>query len=88
MTEPIARFKSLAASYRTGLSYADLSPDEQWLVKGGAACAAILLWFAVALVEPWLLLVLPLLGGTCAWLIRARRRRQPDRRKEVDDWSF
>lgn len=88
MTEPIARVKSFTASYRSGLTYADLSPNEQRLVKRGAVVAAALLWFAVALVEPWLLLVLPLPAGVCAWLIGTRWRAGPDRREDGEDWSY
>ena len=85
MTDPIARIKDLAAPYGAGISYADLSREEQRLVRIGAACAAILLWFAVALVQPWLMVAVPLLAAAFLWFIRRRRLNRPQT-DDVEDW--
>ena len=87
MTDSIARLKALVAQYRPALEYSDLTQDERRLLLGGAACAAVLLWFAVALVEAWLLLALPLVAGGCVWLVRKKRAR-PGREQELEDWSY
>jgi hypothetical protein len=88
VTDPIARLKNMSTPYGAGLSYSDLSLEEQRLVRIGAASAAILLWFAVALVQPWLVFAIPALGAGLVWLISRRRAAQPDRADDHDDWSY
>jgi hypothetical protein len=87
VTDLTDRIKALFAQYRPAIAYSDLTEDEKRLVIVGAACAAALLWFAVALVEVWLLLALPLLAGGCVWLVRKKRAR-PGREEELEDWSY
>jgi hypothetical protein len=88
VTDPIAQLKNLAAPYGTGLSYSDLSHEDQRLVKIGGIAAAALLWFAVALVQPWFLLAVPVLGAGIAWIVRERRKANPEGSAGDDDWSF
>jgi hypothetical protein len=85
VTHHLARLKE---SYGPRLSYSDLTPDEQRLVQIGCACAAVLLWFAVALVDPWLLVIVPLVAVGCVWLARKRRLERAERGEDVDDWSY
>ena len=86
MTDPIARLKNMSAPYGAGLSYSDLSFEEQRLVRIGAVSAAV--WFAVALVQPWLVFAIPALGGGLVGAIRRRRATQPERADDHDDWSY
>jgi Flp pilus assembly protein TadB len=89
VTHHLARLKRLPESYRPPLSYSDLTPEEQRLVQIGCACAGVLLWFAIALVDPWLLVIVPLVAVGCVWLVRRRRAGRVERGEvDVDDWSF
>jgi hypothetical protein len=66
----------------------DFTPDEARLVKGAAVTAALVLWFAAALIDAWFLLVVPLLAAACAgaiWRIRSTRPQSDD---PDEDWSF
>jgi hypothetical protein len=88
VTELIDRLK-VTTTTLFGLppSFADLDPEEQRMLKYGGAFALAVLWFAVALVEVWILLALPLSTGACIWLIRRRRAQRGDER-ESDDWVY
>jgi len=67
----------------------DFTPDEARLVKGAAATAALVLWFAAALIDAWFLLVVPVVGGLCATAIWRMRRARPEVDGPADDdWSF
>jgi hypothetical protein len=88
VTHHLARLKRLPESYRPPLSYSDLTQEEQRLVQIGCACAGVLLWFAIALVDPWLLVIVPLVAAGCVWLLRKRRAERVERGEVDDDWSF
>ena len=88
MTDPIARLKNVSAPYGGGLSYADLSPEDQRLVRFGAASSAVLLWFAVALVQPWLVFAVPAVAVALVWMIKRRRATRPAESDDHDDWSY
>lgn len=89
MTELIDRLKvSTATLFGLPPSLADLDHDEKRMLLYAGAVALGVLWFAVALVEIWLLPLLPLSIGSCVWLIRKRRQRQAERGEETDDWSY
>jgi hypothetical protein len=66
----------------------DFTPEETRLVKGAAATAALVLWFAAALIDAWFLLLVPLLAGMCAFAIWRLRRARPEADEPDDDWSF
>jgi hypothetical protein len=69
-------------------SLADLDGEERRMLTYAGAFAIAVLWFAVALVEVWLLLALPLAIGGCIWLIRKRRADagEQEREREPEDW--
>jgi hypothetical protein len=66
----------------------DFTPDEARLVKGAAVTAALVLWFAAALIDAWFLLVVPLLAAMCAGAIWRLRRNRPQTDDPDEDWSF
>lgn len=66
----------------------DFTPEEARLVKGAAATAALVLWFAAALIDPWFLLAVPTLAGLCALAIWRMRQSRPEGEEPDDDWSF
>jgi hypothetical protein len=66
----------------------DFTPEEARLVKGAAVTAALVLWFAAALIDAWFLLVVPLLAAGVAgaiWRIRSTRPQVDD---PDEDWAF
>jgi hypothetical protein len=70
-------------------SLQDLDDEEQRMLRYAAFFAIGVLWFAVALVEAWLLLALPVALAACAWFIRKRRLLQREQgAAEPDDWSY
>jgi CHASE2 domain-containing sensor protein len=66
----------------------DFTPEEARLVKGAAVTAALVLWFAAALIDAWFLLVVPVLAGLCAAAIWRLRQNRPESDVPEDDWSF
>src|SRR5919201_215869 len=66
----------------------DFTPEEARLVKGAAVTAALVLWFAAALIDAWFLLVVPVVGGLCAAAIWRMRRDRPEAETPEEDWSF
>jgi CHASE2 domain-containing sensor protein len=66
----------------------DFTPEEARLVKGAAVTAALVLWFAAALIDAWFLLVVPILAGLCAAAIWRLRQNRPEVDTPEDDWSF
>ena len=89
MTELIDRLKfSTTTLFGLPPSLADLDDEEQRMLRVAGVFALAVLWFAVALVEVWLLLALPLSAGACAWLIRKRRVLRAQSGDEPDDWSY
>jgi hypothetical protein len=69
-------------------SLTDLDDEERRMLKYAGLFAVGVLWFAVALVEAWLLLALPVALAACAWFIRKRRVLRSERGDEPDDWSY
>lgn len=57
--------------------YESLRPNEARMLHWSAAALAIVLWFAVAWQDPLVLLVVPVIGGTFAALVRRNRRIDP-----------
>ena len=91
MTELIDRLKdSTTTLFGLPPSLADLDSEEQRILRAAGLFVVAVLWFAVALVEVWLLLALPLSVSACVWLIRKRRalRAESGDANEPDDWSY
>ena len=57
--------------------YESLRPNEARMLHWSAAAAAVVLWFAVAWQDPLILLLVPVIGGTFAFLVRRNRRLDP-----------
>ena len=83
MTEPTTRLLQTFS-----LPAFDFTPEEARLVKGAAVTAALVLWFAAALIDAWFLLVVPVLAGLCAAAIWRLRQNRPEVDATEDDWSF
>ena len=64
----------------------DFTPEEARLVKGAAVTAALVLWFAAALIEAWFLLAVPVVAGLAAAAIWRMRRAHPEADASGDDW--
>jgi hypothetical protein len=90
VTELIDRLKvSTTTLFGLPPSLADLDGREQRMLQIAGLFAIAVLWFAVALVEVWLLLALPLAAAGCVWLIRKHRAlRAENGPEEPDDWSY
>ena len=81
MTDPTTRL------LRTfSLPEFDFTPEEARLVKGAAVTAALVLWFAAALIEAWFLLAVPVVAGLAAAAIWRMRRARPEADASGDDW--
>ena len=81
MTDPTTRLLRTLS-----LPEFDFTPEEARLVKGAAVAAAVVLWFAVALIDAWFLLVVPVVAGLCAAGIWRLRRDRPEADAPDDDW--
>jgi hypothetical protein len=89
VTELIDRLKvSTTTLFGLPPSFSDLDADEQRMVRAAGLFAVAVFWFAVALVQAWLLVLLPLSVGACVWLIRKRRERRAERGDDLEDWSY
>ena len=90
MTELIDRLKDSTTNlFGLPPSFADLDGQEQRMLRVAGVFAIAVLWFAVALVEVWLLLALPLAAAACVWLIRKHRALRAEQGpEEPDDWSY
>ena len=90
MTEFIDRLKvSTTTMFGLPPSYGDLDDGEQKILRYVGLFAVAVLWFAVALVEAWLLLLLPASIAGCVWWMRKRRAlRAESGVEELDDWSY
>jgi hypothetical protein len=90
VTELMDRLKvSTTTLFGLPPSFADLDGEEQRMLRVAGLFAIGVLWFAVALVEVWLLLALPLSAAACVWMIRKRRAlRAESGDPEPDDWSY
>lgn len=81
MTDPTTRLLQTFS-----LPAFDFTPEEARLVKGAAVTAALVLWFAAALIDAWFLLVVPVVAGLCAAAIWRLRRDRPEGDAPDDDW--
>ena len=81
MTDPTTRLLQTFS-----LPAFDFTPEEARLVKGAAVTAALVLWFAAALIDAWFLLVVPVVAGLCAAGIWRLRRDRPETDASDDDW--
>ena len=89
MAELIDRLKiSTTTLFGLPPSLQDLDGEERRMLRYAGFFAVAVLWFAVALVEAWLLVALPVGAAECAWFIRKRRLLRPERGDEHDDWSY
>jgi ABC-type long-subunit fatty acid transport system fused permease/ATPase subunit len=57
--------------------YESLRPNEARMLHWSAAAVAVALWFAVAWQDPLVLLLVPVIAGTLAYLVRRSRRLDP-----------
>jgi hypothetical protein len=57
--------------------YESLRPNEARMLHWSAAAVAVVLWFTVAWQDPLVLLALPLIAGSFAFLVRRSRRLDP-----------
>jgi Flp pilus assembly protein TadB len=88
VTELIDRLKdSTTTLFGLPPSLADLDPEERRLLKIAAAFAVAVLWLAIALVDVWLLLAVPVVVLFTRWAIRRKRANQP-KDDEPDMWSY
>ena len=83
MTDPTTRLLETFS-----LPSFDFTPEEARLVKGAAVTAALVLWFAAALIDAWFLLVVPVVAGLAAAAIWRMRRDRPEPDTTEEDWSF
>ena len=57
--------------------YESLRPNEARMLHWSAAAVAVVFWFAVAWTDPLVLLLVPVIAGTFAFLVRRNRRLDP-----------
>src|SRR4029450_14142433 len=57
--------------------YESPPPNEARMLHWCAAAVAVVLWFTVAWQDPLVLLLVPVIGGTFAFLVRRNRRLHP-----------
>jgi hypothetical protein len=89
VTEFIDRLKvSTTTLFGLPPSLQDLDAEERRMLRYAGFFAVAVLWFAVALVEAWLLVALPFALAACAWFIRKRRLLRRERGDEPDDWAY
>jgi hypothetical protein len=69
-------------------SFSDLDGEEQRILRAAGLFAVAVFWFAVALVQPWLLLLLPLAVGSGIWFIRRRMLNRAESGEDLEDWSY
>ena len=81
MTDPTTRLLRTLS-----LPAFDFTPEEARLVKGAAVTAALVLWFAAALIDAWFLLAVPVVAGLAAAAIWRMRRTRPEADASGDDW--
>jgi hypothetical protein len=68
--------------------YESLRPKEARMLHWSAAAAAAVLWFAVAWRDPWVLLLVPMIGAWFVFLVRRNRRIDPLGHADADDDLF
>ena len=68
--------------------YESLRPKEARMLHWSAAAAAASLWFSIAWRDAWVLLLLPIIGGSFVFLVRRNRRLDPMGHAEDDNEFF
>ena len=58
------------------------------MLHWSAAAAAASLWFAIAWRDPWVLLLVPIIGGSFVFLVRRNRRLDPMGHADEDNEFF
>ena len=58
------------------------------MLHWSAAAAAAALWFAIAWRDPWVLLLVPIIGGSFLFLVRRNRRLDPMGHADEDNEFF
>jgi hypothetical protein len=66
--------------------YESLRPKEARLLHWSAAAAAAALWFSIAWRDAWVLLLVPIIGGSFVFLVRRNRRLDPMGHAEDNDF--
>jgi hypothetical protein len=66
--------------------YESLRPKEARILHWSAGAAAVALWFSIAWRSPWVLLLVPMIGGGFVFLVRRNRRLDPLGHAEEDDF--
>ena len=66
--------------------YENLRPKEARILHWSAAAAAVALWFSIAWRDAWVLLLVPIIGGSFVFLVRRNRRLDPMGHAEDDDF--
>ena len=65
-----------------------LTTREQRVLCWSAAAAAAALWLSAAWADPWVLLLVPMIGGWFLFLVRRSRRLDPMGHADADDDLF
>ena len=68
--------------------YENLRPKEARILHWSAAAAAVALWFSIAWRDAWVLLLVPIIGGSFVFLVRRNRRLDPMGHAEEDNDFF
>jgi len=68
--------------------YESLRPKEARMLHWSAAAAAAALWFAIAWRDAWVLLLVPIIGGSFFFLVRRNRRLDPMGHADEDNEFF
>jgi hypothetical protein len=65
--------------------YETLRPKEVRIFHWSAAAAAAALWFSIAWRDAWMLLLVPMIGGSFVFFVRRNRRVDPMGHGDADD---
>jgi hypothetical protein len=65
--------------------YGSLRPKEERMLWWSVAAVAAALWFSVAWRDAWVLLLVPMIAGWFAFLVRRHRRLDPFGHDDPDD---
>jgi len=66
--------------------YESLRPKEARMLHWSTAAAAAALWFSIAWRDAWVLLAVPMIGGSFAFLVRRNRRLDPMGHADEDEF--
>jgi hypothetical protein len=65
-----------------------LTTREQRVLGWSAVALAAALWLSVAWADPWVLLMVPLVGVAFMYFVRRARREEAFRQDDDGDWAF